>query len=87
MGKFNKRAQGLPITVIVIAALSLMVLVVLIVIFSSQTGKTVSTLQSCEGIAGQCREKTCLDGEIPKSNTKCSKATEICCIKIFEEKK
>ncbi len=81
----SKKSQGLPINVIIIAALALIVLVVLIVIFSGQTRKTVTTLESCGGIAGNCREK-CLSGEVEKSDAKC-KDTQICCIRIFDEKK
>ncbi|MBS3098537.1 hypothetical protein J4209_07130, partial [Candidatus Woesearchaeota archaeon] len=88
MVKNNKKAQGLSINVIIIAALALIVLVVLIVIFTGQTRKTISTLESCGGIAGSCREKSsgCLSGEVEKSDAKCQ-GTQVCCIRIFNEKK
>lgn len=89
MLKSNRKSEGLALNVVIIAALGLGVLVVLFVIFSSQSGKTVRTLESCDGVAGNCRG-TCLSGEVEKSGLKCYKnnqpTNEKCCIKIFEEK-
>ena len=86
MFKNNKKAQGMPINVIIIAALALIVLFVLIYIFTSQSGKTVSTLESCAGVGGRCTEegRMCLDNEVEKTNSKCPKDTQKCCIKLFE---
>ena len=87
MAKTNKKSQGLPINVIIIATLGLAVLIVLIIIFTTQTGKNVSTLESCAGRGGQCRDNVCLDAEIQISTGKCFKTTQLCCIKIYEDKK
>ena len=87
MVKIHKKSQGLSINVIIIAALGLAVLFVLIIIFTNQTGKNVSALESCAGRGGQCRENVCLDTEIQISTGKCSKTTQLCCIKIYEDKK
>jgi len=81
-----KKSQGLPINIIIIAALGLAVLFVLIIIFSNQSGKTISTLESCGGKGGQCREKECLDGEVQVSTAKCDTKMPICCIRVFEGK-
>lgn len=87
MIKNNKKAQGMPINVIIIAALALVVLIVLIAIFTGQASKTVSTLQSCGGIGGRCSEEgNCLDTEVEKSDAKCPGNVK-CCIKVFEGKK
>jgi len=85
----TRKSQGMPINVIIIAALALVVLFVLIIIFTTQTGKTVSTLQSCGGVAGRCAEagKACDDTEIEKSDAQCQPSTRKCCIKVFETKK
>lgn len=81
----NKKGVDLSINIIIIAVAALIALIVLIAIFSGQTRKTVSTLESCEGIGGQCRYfNDCLSGEVEKFNSKCE--TGICCIKIYEDK-
>lgn len=84
----RRESQGMPVNVIIIAAISLIVLFVLVMIFTGQSGKTVKTLESCEGIAGQCKEilRGCLEGEVEKINVKCP-AGQKCCIKVYEEKK
>ena len=90
MLKRNRKSQGMPINVIIIAALGLIVLFVLILIFTNQTGKSVSSLQSCGGIAGRCTDagKNCEDTEVEKTGTKlCPQDTQKCCIKVFETKK
>ena len=87
MVKF-KRGQGMPVNVIIIAAISLIVLFVLIIMFTGQSSKTVSTLESCQGIAGQCKKNSpgCLEGEGEKINVKCPSG-EKCCIRVYEVKK
>jgi len=60
---FSKKGQGLPINVIIVAALALIVLVVLVVIFTQQTGQfgqkvaeeTKTELFKMRIFYGQCR--------------------------------
>ena len=87
MIKINRKSQGLPINVMIIAALGLAVLFVLIIIFTNQTGRNVSALENCAGRGGQCRENACLEAEIQTSTGKCSKTKELCCIKFYEDTK
>ena len=87
MVKRGKKAQGLPIDIIILAAIALLVLVVVIAIFSGQTRRTVLTLGSCNGIGGGCRANQCLPNEAPKRDVKCDTTTDVCCIKVFEETK
>lgn len=52
---FNKKAQGLSMSIVVVAVLAILVLVVLAVIFTTQTGKTGRELQGCIATGGLCR--------------------------------
>ena len=60
---FSRKGQGLPINVIIVAALALIVLVVLVVIFTQQTGQfsqkvsegTKTELFAMRIFYGQCR--------------------------------
>ena len=54
--RFNKKGQGLSMTVIVVAALALLVLVVLAVIFIGRMGKTASEVDQCKG--------SCIDADL-----------------------
>ena len=75
----KKRAQGLPITVIIIAVLGLAVLVVLIVMFTSGSNIFSKTVLTCEAKGGQCiAEKEC---QYEKTSFTCpTKEKPICCI-------
>ena len=87
----NKKSQGMPINIIVIAAIALAVLVVLIVIFTGGIGKTSENLGSCVTKGGICADDPLLQGKcgdgysIPLivsgacQNTKPVK--NLCCIK------
>ena len=50
----QKKAQGLPLSTIVIAALVLLVLVVLAIIFMGRMGKTGQVINTCESYGGSC---------------------------------
>ena len=45
----KKRAQGMSMNIIVVAAIALIILVVLIVIFVGRTGKFAGGLEECKG--------------------------------------
>lgn len=74
-----KRAQGLPMNVIILGVISLIVLVVLIYIIVNQTGIIKHSLQDCEAKDGDCvREGECsaiiTDYECPYEET------PVCCM-------
>ena len=86
--KYNK-AQGMPINVVIVAALALIVLVVLLVIFSGSIGKTAENIGSCTTKNGMCADKLggkC-GGDYPiplfvSSDCKDSDPKNLCCIRI-----
>ena len=49
-----KKAQGLSMNVIIIAALALIVLVILAVVFMNRMGGVVTEINSCENNGGEC---------------------------------
>lgn len=49
-----KKAQGMPMNVIIIAALALIVLVILAVVFVNRTGVVVKETDRCENNGGVC---------------------------------
>ncbi|MBS3127909.1 hypothetical protein J4410_02095 [Candidatus Woesearchaeota archaeon] len=53
-----KKAQGLPLNVIVIAAIVLVVMVVIIAIFLGRAGQTGREIAKCENQGGQCMPGT-----------------------------
>jgi hypothetical protein len=80
-----KKAQGLSVTTIVIAALAVLVLVVLAVIFTGRAGiftRTVSV--GCEPNGGVCKQ-ACESGEYQNPNTREGKTLtcaegKFCCV-------
>jgi hypothetical protein len=75
--KFNKKAQGLSLNVVVIAAIALLVLVVLGVIFLRGAGNFEDGSQ-CIKAGGLCSE-SCEAGFEPNSDHEC-KEGKICCV-------
>ncbi len=55
-----KKAQGLSLNTIIIAALVIMVLVILALVFTGQMGDFSKDTDSCTAKGGQCRED-CLE--------------------------
>ena len=74
-----KKAQGLPVNVIIIIALLLIVLVVLIAIFASRTDMFTSKLSDCSTRGGTCKE-ICLEKEAQFSDI-CDEG-KTCCVPI-----
>ena len=86
MVKVSKKAQGMPINVIIIAALALMVLVVVVVIFSGRVRIFSQNLESCTAKQGQCEKgPICLNNKALITNTDCDtkRPKEICCVEVF----
>ena len=85
----NKKSQGMPINVIIIAAIALIALIVIIAIFTGIIGSTTKNIQSCAAKDGTCADE--LDGKkcggdypIPLIvSGDCEKTTpkNLCCLK------
>lgn len=52
----HKKAQGISMTVIIVAAIALLVLVVLSIIFLGKMGGVSSDLSDCEQKGGVCKQ-------------------------------
>ena len=75
--KMKKRAEGLPINMIILAILALAVLVVFIVIFTKTSGNFSSVVASCDSKGGECmQENQC---QYQKTSLTCPDK-QVCCI-------
>ena len=74
-----KKSQGMPLNVIVIAAILLVVLVIFISFFKTNISKISGDLQRCEVRGGECVDKKC-DGRV-LSGFKCDNDNLKCCLK------
>ena len=82
MKKINRKSQGMPINVIIIAALALIVLFVLITIFTGRVKIFSESLQSCTAKQGQCYPKSCPSNSALVTNTDCPK-DNVCCVQVL----
>ena len=82
-----KKAQGLPMNTIVIAAIVLVVLVVLIMIFTGSIGKWRQDIEEkpCTEVGGECQDPPCdiAAGSMP-TRGKCDPG-KVCCIKTTKD--
>ena len=77
-----KKAQGISMNVIIIAAIALLVLVILSVIFIGRMGKFGTETGSCTSQGGSCiNEPFCPSGSIQR-DLKCADEDQICCISV-----
>jgi len=78
----NKKAQGISINVIIIAAIALLVLVILSVIFMGRMGTFGTTSKDCIAQGGQCLDACGGDHPTPYSAWTCTgvNAEKSCCI-------
>jgi len=75
-----RRAQGLPMNVIIIAALALLVLVILAVVFSGKIKQFMQGADDCISKKGECvPESEGCDGAVIPAQA-CEKG-KICCVK------
>lgn len=74
-----KKAQGLSLNTIIIAALVIMVLVILALVFTGQMGSFGEETGSCSGKGGKCRGD-CNDDEIPNPLGGECPDGETCCV-------
>ena len=83
----NKKAQGMSINLIVVAAVALLVMVILIAMFSSKIGDFGTQKDGCIAQGGICVTGTggrCDTGQIriDSSNSKDCPSPKICCIQL-----
>ena len=84
-----KKAQGISLTMLIIAVIALIVLVVIIAIFTGKMPGISTGLQSCANKGGSCAypdNAPCPDGMAEVSGTDCE-AGRKCCIRVLEEPK
>ena len=81
----NKKAQGLSINVIIVAALALIVLVILGVVFMGRIGLFAGQTSDCEGNGGVCRSESdggCLTEERINRGFVCQEEEDSCCMGV-----
>ncbi len=80
----NKKAQGLSMNMIILAAIALIVLIVLVVIFYGKAKSFSASAEDCVQKGGKCTPKTesCDGPNLGKMNCK---DDEFCCMKMGEE--
>ena len=82
---FNRKsAQGLSMTVIVVAAIALLVLVILAVIFIGRMGTTADKVDACKGSCVYSEEDcTGKYSKVTSYNAEeCPEDTPVCCISV-----
>ncbi len=81
-----KKAQGISINVIVVAAIALLVLVVLSVVFLGRFGLFTQQSADCENKGGRCAVGSCPPGTNPYGAWTCpdtsSGAVQTCCLNV-----
>mgnify|MGYP001173580196 CR=1 FL=1 len=75
----NKKAQGISMNVIIIAAIALLVLVVLSVVFMGRMGIFSSGSADCGNQGGTCLDE-CGPGQKAFSGATCEADDQDCCI-------
>ena len=80
----NKKAQGISMNVIIIAAIALLVLVILSLVFTGRMGVFTTKSQDCKTLGGQCFSGGCNDPGFPNEYPAyaCPNEGEICCLPI-----
>ena len=77
-----KKAQGISLNVIVIAAIALIVLVILSVIFIGRLGTFGKETAACENKGGTCVAGTaCGTGQTKLPGSKCETG-QVCCVSL-----
>ncbi len=83
----NKKAQGLSITTIVVAAIAIVVLVVLVLVFTGKIGWFRTTSNNCVVNGGTCVDKGDCSGGRVISGYSCGKDTkQVCCFNAGNSK-
>ena len=77
-----KKAQGISMNVIIIAAIALLVLVILSVIFIGRMGSFGEQTGACDQQGGTCYDGTsCPQGTAKHGSLQCSEG-QVCCISV-----
>ena len=74
----HKKAQGISIRVIIIAAMALVVLFIILSIFSSRSSIFSRNVSSCESNGGRCVAADECDN--PYRGLNCPENGEVCCL-------
>ncbi len=83
----NKKAQGMPLEVVIIIAILLIVLVIILFIFSGRAKTFTSGLENCVAKGGECKYPGDCRGPVV-TGTDCEKSLtgqdtgKICCLKV-----
>ena len=77
-----KKAQGMSMNVIIIAAIALLVLVILSVVFIGRMTTFTDETGGCAGKGGTCYSGGCPSGTTPFRSGTCSDDGEACCLPI-----
>ena len=72
----NKKAQGISVNVIIVAAIALIVLVVLIAIFTGQMAEFINKFKGAGDAAKTCQEQS-TDEHITQLKAACDEDTEV----------
>jgi hypothetical protein len=86
--KRAKKGQGMPINMVIVAAIALVVLVVLILIFTRKIGGINTDLQSCSTRGGVCQEAKCDESKGQTELTGlagCESGKSNCCISVIKK--
>lgn len=88
----NKRGQGLPINVIIIAALALIVLVVIAAVFTGRFKIFSESLDSCSTKQGECKkgcepnvEAVIRSAKCPETPKEKEDGKNTCCIRVLNK--
>jgi len=85
----TKKAQGMSMNIIVVAAIALIILVVLIVVFIGRTGKFAASVEECKGTCvasnSACSgdyQKVDRTGKCVLTDGKPDTSNPVCCISV-----
>jgi len=78
-----KKAQGMSLTTLIIAAICLIVLVVMIIIFTGNINKWGTDVKSCVARGGKCLPNTCAIGTQTEIPNVCPSG-QFCCVNILD---
>jgi hypothetical protein len=83
----RKRAQGISLNTIIIAAIALLVLVIVSVIFMGRMGLFTRNSNDCLRQDGKCMDRACEEGYIQHPSAVCYTGGEpdeyqVCCVKM-----
>lgn len=92
VNQMDKKAQELPISVIIVAAIALVALIVIVAIFITRMGTTQQAINTCESYNGKClpEDPGCeAPYSVQTTTYKCLDAVtgkeiegKVCCLKI-----